>query len=151
MEASLKKQGFTLIELMVVIVILGILVAIAIPKLFGISAKAKAAEVGPAAGTWSKLAHTYYGETASMGNWTTIGYQAPGEPVAGTGKSLGRYFEYKDPDYGTVPVAFHWQAKALKISGACDGQIWSAESNGMNTVVKGFGCADLTPNFKNLQ
>ncbi|GHV13165.1 hypothetical protein AGMMS49938_07270 [Fibrobacterales bacterium] len=75
-----NKKGFTLIELMVVIVIIGILAAIAIPKLFGMTAKAKAAEVGGAVGTWVKLQQAFELENSIAGNFKSIGYTAPGVP-----------------------------------------------------------------------
>ena len=74
----MKKQGFTLIELMVVIVIMGILAAVAVPKLFGMIAKSKASEVGPAAGTYVKLQQAFYAEQNKFGGWGQIGYTAPG-------------------------------------------------------------------------
>ena len=71
----MKKQGFTLIELMVVIVIMGILAAVAVPKLFGMIAKSKASEVGPAAGTYVKLQDAYVAEQGTkVGTWKDIGY-----------------------------------------------------------------------------
>ncbi|MDR2693856.1 MAG: type II secretion system GspH family protein [Chitinispirillales bacterium] len=44
MSRFFKKQGFTLIELMVVIVIIGVLASLAIPRFSEASAKAKVAE-----------------------------------------------------------------------------------------------------------
>lgn len=72
------KRGFTLIEIMVVIVIMGILAAVGVPKLFGTIAKAKASEVPVAAGTYVKLQEAYLGVKPGPGSWKDIGYIAPG-------------------------------------------------------------------------
>lgn len=71
------QKGFTLIELMVVIVIIGILSALAIPKMFGVSSKAKAAEAPGVVANWETLQSAYSQETGTAGTEAQIGFVVP--------------------------------------------------------------------------
>ncbi|MCF0221932.1 MAG: type II secretion system protein [Fibrobacter sp.] len=73
------KKGFTLIELMVVIVIMGVLSAVAVPKIFSLVAKAKVSEIQSAAGSYIHLQEAYLAGSPTFGNWSAIGYTAPGD------------------------------------------------------------------------
>jgi prepilin-type N-terminal cleavage/methylation domain-containing protein len=162
------KKGFTLIELMVVIVIIGILAAIAIPKLFGMSAKAKASEVGPAAGTWSKLQQAYIAETSGMGDNSMIGYTPPGASSSnGITGATGNFF------YSAIGSKSEatWNAIAIGALNNCPPSspwiIYATLSEGTNTPMYTFDigpdkgisqgsaangiCGSLTPNFAKLQ
>ena len=146
----MKKQGFTLIELMVVIVIMGILAAVAVPKLFGMIAKSKASEVGPAAGTYVKLQEAYAVEKNDLGNWAEIGYKDPsGSSTGGTTAN----FTYTGAD-----AAGSWGAYNIVGMNDCkiaSEAVWTITSvftassgNVVSTpAVSDNECKNLTPNF----
>ena len=139
---------------MVVIVIMGILAAIAVPKLFGMIDKAKVSEVGPAAGTYIKLQEAYVHEHHKGGNWQNIGYKSPaGNNI---GKANSSIFEY-DASQNT----YNWSAKSLAPLNNCrQAKIWfvnfSFETNSSYIIFWASSddvanCIDaLVPNFKNL-
>ena len=165
----MKKQGFTLIELMVVIVIMGILAAVAVPKLFGMIAKSKASEVGPAAGTYVKLQQAYFSESSTVGGWTLIGYMAPNDgQTTNFIYGLGTVGETNSTNVAANTVV--WQAanpnnlnECAAVSGAVkktniNGANWkiSVTPNGTGTDLafaaeaNGAGCQALTPTFSNI-
>jgi type IV pilus assembly protein PilA len=86
-----KSSGFTLIELMVVIVIIGILAAIAIPKFMDASTKAKFGEIPVIVASYDHAQLARLAETGSLAaaqsdlimddptnsKWFTYGYTVP--------------------------------------------------------------------------
>lgn len=161
----MKKQGFTLIELMVVIVIMGILAAVAVPKLFGMIAKSKASEVGPAAGEYVKLQDAYISETGTgIGDWKLIGYKMKStsnfkyyEGTTENGEttgasvllSVGKTAGWKAVNVGALNDCVAnsiWQlnVEANTTSGG------SADYSAIISGGKGGDCYVLTPNFEKL-
>lgn len=91
-----NKKGFTLIELMVVIVIIGILAALAIPKFTSASDKAKWSEAPTVLASYENAQLARLSETNALGDLSELVFEAP---------AASKWFTYAQGDTGTYSAA----------------------------------------------
>jgi len=134
------------------------------------SAKAKASEVGPAVGTWSKLQQAYITETSKMGDAPAIGYTPPGATVSQSTGTTSNFNYLVSGSSGGGYTAM-WSATAAAALNDCKGNTatWvvnatmgteanspdytisiGGQSFARNALATG-SCGSLTPNFPKLQ
>lgn len=94
-----KNSGFSLVELMIVIVIIGVLAAVAVPIYSNNVMKAKMSEADAALGSIRTQLRIYYGENGEYPTLTSGSYVMDGNGTSGTewhsmstGELTGKYF-----------------------------------------------------------
>ncbi len=106
-----NQGGFTLVELMIVVIIVGILAAVAIPMYQGATERAKASEAVAALGTIRGAMRVYYAEHGTYVGTGVVPFAAGGL-VTATGvldvtdsDLLGRYFSTECYTFDAAPGA----------------------------------------------
>lgn len=126
MRKLMQEKGFTLIELMIVVAIIGILAAIAIPNYMSYQCKAKQSEAKTMLGAIHTSEIAYQAEENSFtSDFTAIGFQTEGSPLytyAVTANS-NSFTAHAD---GTINGnADNWESNASKsitnTTNACEG------------------------------
>jgi type IV pilus assembly protein PilA len=125
MKKMLKnKKGFTLIELMIVVAIIGILAAIAIPNFMNYQCKARQTEAKTALGTVRTLQEAYIAEYSGYGSTAgNIGFQMKGQS------------KYDDPTMALATVTSTNDSFTATIVGNDNmlGDTWTITHNGVLT------------------
>ena len=96
--ASSAQRGFTVIELIVVIIILGVLTAVALPKFIDMGREARIAKLQAARGSIATAAVLANSKSITTG-------AAPGAAVTMGGSSINMSLSYPTPDTAGIVLA----------------------------------------------
>ena len=134
------QKGFTLIELMVVIVIIGILSAIAIPRMTSMSAKAKVAEAPGVMASYERLQQAYIAENSATGTSDVIKFVSP----------VSKFFTYSESASSATTMSL--TGTIIGVIGDCPAsQAWKTTVVAAGTYSRdkpsNADCAQYTPNF----
>jgi len=145
----MNKKGFTLVELMVVIVIIGVLAAVAIPKMMAATNKAKAGEGPQILRSIGSMEAAYKAENDVYVS-ASQGEQGPADaqwaPLGFDQNPFSRYFKF-DVDASNDGASFTASA-ALKVSlgdAKTDDYLTLTESDAR---AASSGIGKLVPNWK---
>ena len=120
-----KTQGFTLIELMIVVAIIGILSAIAIPKFADLIRKSNEGATKGNLGAIRSAMSIYYGE---MEGWYPVSNPGPIMTME-NGKYLKAVPNSYAPPYHPQSSTFDMSATSGSVEGTTSPGGWSYESN----------------------
>jgi len=143
----INKQGFTLIELMVVIVIIGVLASLAIPRFTEASVKAKVAEAPRVIASFESAYLAAVAEGADITGMSDLIFASPGE-------NDSKWFTYDGSGVESITVAVYTATASDKIGGGLSGKdLTTTFVPGSGTTTDSFnhgGSIDkkYVPNFK---